>query len=119
MHQFTTIGDELGIIHDGTVVYVFERDTTGRTAYEYMIRWIQDHASPGDDPGTTWARAETAWNALSPEIQAFLINMSRQEEAHAHAIYNLLYETLRSYPCSQRIKNVFVSALTSARSTFT
>jgi len=109
--EFAMIDGELSILRDGAIDYLFERDSLSRTAYEYMIHWIQDTKKPDDDPGTVWFEAEKAWDALSPEFQAMLINISNKEKQQAKDIRDGLLATLHGYQGVKRVKDAFAEAI--------
>ena len=109
--SFTIIDNELTILRGGEVDYVFERDSLSRAAYQYMIRWIQDKKSPEDDPGTVWLEAEKAWDALSPEIQATLMNIANKERQQAIDIRDGLLATLHGYQGVKRVKDMYADCI--------
>ena len=109
--NFTMIDNELAILHDGEVEYVFERASLSRAAYQYMIQWIQGTKSPVDDPGTMWLEAEKAWGALSPEIQATLMTIANKEKQQALDIRDGLLATLHGYQGVKRIKDMYADCI--------
>jgi hypothetical protein len=109
--EFTMIDGELAILLNGEVEYVFERDTLSRAAYNYMIHWVQDKKSPKDDPGMAWLDAENAWDSLSPEIQATLMNIANKERQQAHDIRDGLLATLHGYQGIQSIKDAYAECI--------
>ena len=109
--SFTIIDNELAILRGGEVEYVFERDSLSRAAYQYMIQWIQGKKSPEDDPGTVWLEAEKAWDALSPEIQATLMNIANKERQQALDIRDGLLATLHEYQGVKKIKDAYAECI--------
>ena len=109
--NFTIVDDELAILDGEEIVYVFERDSLSRAAYQYMIQWIQDTKSPENDPGTVWLEAEKAWDALSPEIQATLIAIANKERQQAKDIRDGLLATLHEYQGVKRIKEAYADCI--------
>ena len=109
--NFTIIDNELAILHDGEVEYVFERASLSRAAYQYMIQWIQGTKSPVDDPGTMWLEAAKAWGALSPEIQATLISIANKESQQARDIRDGLLATLHEYQGVKSIKDSYADCI--------
>lgn len=109
--MYTTIDGELVVIQDEVVVHVFERYNLSRAAYTYMTAWVQKHTVPTDDPDTTWKRAEEAWDALSPEIQASLWQISNKEKQNAEDIRDGLLATLHGYQGFTHVKKSFVEAI--------
>jgi hypothetical protein len=109
--NFTIIDNELAILHDGEVEYVFERDSLSRAAYQYMIQWIQSTKSPVDDTGTMWLEAEKAWGALSPEIQATLMSIANKESQQARDIRDGLLATLHEYQGVKSIKDSYADCI--------
>jgi hypothetical protein len=109
--SFTIIDNELAILRDGQVDYVFERDSLSRAAYNYMVRWIQDKKSPNDDPGAVWLEAEHAWDALSPEIQGTLMNIANKERQQACDIRDGLLATLHEYQGIKSIKDAYAECI--------
>ena len=109
--NFTIIDNELAILHDGEVEYVFERASLSRAAYQYMIQWIQGTKSPVDDPGTMWLEAEKAWGALSPEIQATLMSIANKESQQARDIRDGLLATLHEYQGVKRVKDTYAECI--------
>ena len=105
--NFTIVDDELAILDGEEIVYVFERDSLSRAAYQYMIQWIQDKKSPENDPGTVWLEAEKTWDTLSPEIQATLIAIANKERQQAKDIRDGLLATLHEYQGVKRIKEAY------------
>ena len=111
MCEFTIVDGELAILLNGEVEYVFERDSLSRAAYNYMIHWIQDKKSPKDDPGTAWLDAEKAWDSLSPEIQATLMNIANKERQQARDIRDGLLATLHEYKGLKNIKDAYANSI--------
>jgi hypothetical protein len=109
--SFTVIDNELAILHDGQIEYVFERDSLSRAAYQYMIQWIQSTKSPVDDTGTMWLEAEKVWGALSPEIQATLISIANKESQQARDIRDGLLATLHEYQGVKSIKDSYADCI--------
>jgi len=109
--NFTIVDNELAILRGGEVEYVFERESLSRAAYQYMIQWIQDKKSPEDDPGTVWLEAEKAWDALSPEIQATLMNIANKERQQALDIRDGLLATLHGYQGVKSIKDAYADCI--------
>ena len=108
---FDMFDGELVLVRGENIVHVFERDTFSRAAYDYMIDWVQRNTSPTDDPGTTWTRAEAAWDALSPEFQATLIQIANREKQNAQDIRDGLLATLHGYQGFSRVKDSFAHAI--------
>ena len=109
--EFTVIDGELTILRGGEVEYVFERDSLSRAAYQYMIQWIQEKKSPEDDPGTVWLEAEKAWDVLSPEMQATLMNIANKERQQAIDIRDGLLATLHGYQGVKRVKDMYADCI--------
>jgi len=116
--SFTIIDNELAILRDGQVEYVFERDSFSRAAYYYMIHWIQDRKTPDDDPGTVWLEAEKAWDALSPEMQAMLMTIANKEKQQALDIRDGLLATLHGYQGVKTIKDAYAECIRACFSQF-
>jgi hypothetical protein len=111
MSSFTIIDNELAILRDGQVEYVFERDSLSRAAYHYMIHWVQDRKTPDDDPGTVWLEAEKAWDALSPEMQGMIIAIANKEKQQALDIRDGLLATLHGYQGVKTIKDAYADCI--------
>jgi len=109
--EFSLIDDELAILRDGEVDYVFERNSLNKAIYNYMIRWTQDNKSPMDDPGTTWIEAEKAWDALSPETKGLLLAIANKERQQAIDIRDGLLATLHGYQGVKRIKDAYADCI--------
>ena len=109
--SFTVIDNELAILRDGQIEYVFERDSLSRAAYNYMINWIQTRKSPEDDPGMTWLEAEKAWDSLSPEMQGILMTIAHKERDQARDIRDGLLATLHGYQGLKTIKDSYAECI--------
>lgn len=106
------IDGELHIFDDeGHVAHVYERGDLSRAAYTHMVHWIQKNFDNKLSPQKNWEEAEAAWDALSPETQAHLFNMSNQEEQCAEDIRLGLLATLSEYRGFQLIKDLFAEAI--------
>ena len=109
--EFSLIDDELAILRDGEVDYVFERNSLSKAVYNYMIHWTQDNKSPTDDPGTTWVEAEKAWDELSPETKGLLLAIASKERQQAIDIRDGLLATLHGYQGVKRIKDAYADCI--------
>lgn len=110
--EFSIVDGELAIFGcEGDIEYVFERDNLSRAAYTYMIQWIQDTKKPHEDPGAMWNEAEKAWDSLTPELQAMLINITNKEKQQARDIRDGLLATLHEYQGIKKIKDSFSEAI--------
>ena len=109
--SFTVIDNELAILRDGQIEYVFERDSLSRAAYNYMINWIQTRKSPEDDPGMTWLEAEKAWDSLSPEMHGILLTIAHKERDQARDIRDGLLATLHGYQGLKTIKDSYAECI--------
>lgn len=96
---------------DGNLIYVFERGGLSRAAYRHMTHWIQKNFNNKKTFEKNWEEAKTAWDALSPETQAHLFNMSAREEQCAEDVRLGLLATLAEYRGFQFIKDVFADAI--------
>lgn len=106
--MYAIVDGELAI-----VTHVFERDSLSHAAYNYMIAWVQKNTDPEDDPEVSWKRAEEAWDALSPELQATLWQITRQEKQNAEDIREGLLATLHGYQGFTKVKEAFADAIRS------
>ena len=114
MNGFTIIDDELGVIRDGSVYHVFERENLGRAAYNYMINWIQTNKDPvGDDVDVMWSEAEVVWKSLSPEVYGLLMSIAEKEHQQNKDIHDGLLATLQSYQGVKHVKDAFANAIRS------
>ena len=104
--MYAIVDGELSI-----VTHVFERASLSRAAYDYMTSWVQKNTDPTDDPKTSWRRAEEAWDALSPEIQASLWQISYKEKQNVEDIRDGLLATLHEYRGFTSVKKAFVDAI--------
>lgn len=97
------------------VLHVFERDrgTLAPAAYKHMCAWAIANFAPKLSADELWVQAEKAWDALSPETQAHLFNMSNREEQCAEDIRLGLLATLAEYRGFQFIKDRFEDAIRS------
>lgn len=96
---------------EGNVAHVYERGDLSRAAYTHMVHWIQKNFKKTFSFKKNWEEAEAAWDALSPETQAHLFNMSNQEEQCADDIRVGLLATLSEYRGFQMIKDLFAEAI--------
>lgn len=111
MNEFTLIDNELALVRDSVIYHVFERDTYSKTAYDYMIRWVQDNTLVSDDPDESWEKANKAWAALSPDFQGILISITNKEKQQARDIRDGLLATLHGYQGAKNIKDSFAQAI--------
>jgi len=110
--SFTIIDGELAILDNvGEVEYVFERDSLGRAAYNYMINWVQRKKSPGDDPGMAWLEAEKAWGSLEPNVKGTLLVIAHKETQQACDIRDGLLATLHEYQGLKIIKDSYADCI--------
>jgi hypothetical protein len=119
------IEGELHILDENhDVVHVFERvrgedaPTLSRAAYKHMCAWVKTNWKAGDDPSELWARAEAVWDALTPENQMYLWNMSFQEEQNAQDLCTALLANLSEYRGLEIVKKAFSSAIKSVLGQF-
>ena len=110
------IDGELHILDENLdVVHVWTRAngevTLSRAAYKHMCGWVKTHWKAGDDPDDLWVRAEQAWDSLSPEQQAFLWSVSRQEEQNAQDLCTALLAHLSEYRGLENVKKAFYVAI--------
>jgi hypothetical protein len=122
------IDGELHILDENLdVVHVFERArssdangevTLSRAAYKHMCAWVKTHWGPDSDPDDLWVRAEQAWDSLSPEQQAYLWTMSRQEEQNAQDLCTALLAHLSEYRGLENVKRAFYSSIRSVLDQF-
>ena len=97
------------------IVHVWTRAngevTLSRAAYKHMCAWVKTHWTPDADPEDVWVRAEQAWDSLSPEQQAFLWSVSRQEEQNAQDLCTALLAHLAEYRGLENVKKAFYGAI--------
>ena len=112
------IDGELHILDENLdVVHVWTRSrgegevTLSRAAYKHMCAWVKTHWTPDADPEDVWVRAEQAWDSLSPEQQAFLWSVSRQEEQNAQDLCGALLAHLAEYRGLENVKKAFYVAI--------
>ena len=105
------IDGELHILDENlNIVHVWTRERTdnesvlSRAAYKHMCAWVKTHWGPDADPEDVWVRAEQAWDSLSPEQQAFLWSVSRQEEQNAQDLCTALLAHLAEYRGLENVK---------------
>lgn len=115
MTHLETIENELHVVCDGEIIHVFERGTLSRAAYKHMCAWVIANFAPKSNVDELWVQAEKAWDALSPETQAHLFNMSNQEAQCADDIRLGLLATLSEYRGFQFIKDLFADAIRSVK----
>ena len=111
LFMYEIVDGELAIVYGDTAIHIFERGDFSRAAYTYMIDWVQKNTSPNDDPDDTWARAEKAWDALSPETQGLLFTIALKEQQQARDIRDGLLATLHGYQGLKKIKDLFADAI--------
>ena len=117
------IDGELHILDENLdVVHVWTRAngevTLSRAAYKHMCGWVKTHWTPDADPEDVWVRAEQAWDSLSPEQQAFLWSVSRQEEQNAQDLCTALLAHLSEYRGLENVKRAFYAAIRSVLGQF-
>ena len=119
------IDGELHILDENLdVVHVWTRERTdnesvlSRAAYKHMCAWVRTHWTPDADPDDLWDRAEQAWDALSPEQQAYLWTMSHQEEQNAQDLCTALLAHLSEYRGLENVKRAFYGAIRSVLGQF-
>ena len=112
------IDGELHILDENlNIVHVWTRERTdnesvlSRAAYKHMCAWVKTHWGPDADPDDLWDRAEQAWDALSPDQQAYLWTMSRQEEQNAQDLCTALLAHLAEYRGLENVKRAFYGAI--------
>ena len=112
------IDGELHILDENlNIVHVWTRERTdnesvlSRAVYKHMCAWVKTHWTPDADPDDLWDRAEQAWDALSPEQQAFLWSASRQEEQNAQDLCTALLAHLAEYRGLENVKKAFYVAI--------
>jgi hypothetical protein len=76
-----------------------------------MCAWIQSNFDKKLSPEENWLKAEAAWDALSPEMQAHLFLMSAKEVQNGDDIRQGLLATLASYQGARFIKDLFDTAI--------
>jgi hypothetical protein len=122
------IDGELHILDENlNIIHVFERSrgseldapALSRAAYKHMCGWVKTHWAPGEDPDDLWVRAEQAWDALTPEQQAYLWSMSHQEEQNAQDLCTALLAHLSEYRGLDNVKRAFYGAIRSVLDQFT
>jgi len=122
------IDGELHILDENNdIIHVFERAkssdmngevTLSRAAYKHMCGWVKTHWTPDADPDDLWVRAEHAWDALTPDQQAYLWSMSQQEEQNAQDLCTALLANLSEYRGLENVKKAFYSAIRSVLDQF-
>ena len=117
------IDGELHILDENLdVVHVWTRAngevTLSRAAYKHMCAWVKTHWTPDADPDDLWDRAEQAWDALSPDQQAYLWTMSHQEEQNAQDLCTALLAHLSEYRGLENVKRAFYGAIRSVLGQF-
>jgi len=109
------IDRELHVLDENLdVVYVFERaqePLLSRAAYDHMCSWVRTHWNPDSDPDDLWIQAKEAWLSLTPEQQAYLWSVSRQEEQNAQDLCNALLARLADYRGHESVKKAFRDAI--------
>jgi Rad3-related DNA helicase len=76
---------------------------------EYMSLWIEQHK----DIENVEEKAQEAWDALSPEIQALMITIRERERQQNQDIHDGLLATLHDYQGAKNIKKAFEKAIRS------
>ena len=119
------IDGELHILDENlNIVHVWTRERTdnesvlSRAAYKHMCAWVKTHWTPDADPDDLWDRAEQAWDALSPDQQAYLWTMSHQEEQNAQDLCTALLAHLSEYRGLENVKRAFYGAIRSVLGQF-
>ena len=114
METFDIIDNQLCKIKDDEIIHVYEREEgMTRAQYDFMCSKIQAL------PGCMWHEAESAWDQLTPEVQATLINISDQEYRQAKDICQGLLATLHEYQGYKKVKSAFAEAIKSCEFNFT
>lgn len=106
------VDGELHIFDDhGNVIHVYERDGLSRATYMHVAHWIQKNFKKEKTFQENWDDGNAAWDALTPETQGHLINMSAKEEQCAEDIRLGLLATLAEYRGFQFVKDAFEDAI--------
>lgn len=101
--------------HD--IVHVFERVRTdgesvlSRAAYKHMCACVKQFWDEKVSPDILWAKAEAAWDALTPEQQTLVWSLSEQEKQNAQDICTGLLATLMNYQGVSTVKKAFQVAI--------
>jgi len=89
-----------------------------RPVYKHMCGWVKTHWTPDADPDDLWVRAEQAWDSLTLDQQAYLWNMSHQEEQNAQDLCTALLAHLSEYRGLENVKKAFYGAIRSVLEQF-
>jgi hypothetical protein len=112
LNSMEFIDGELTMLdHDGNVIHVFERGDFSRAAYKFISKKVFEKYFSEISPEENWKRAEAEWDALTPEMQAHLWSLSRQEEQCGEDIRQGLLATLNEYRGFKFIKDLFADAI--------
>jgi hypothetical protein len=119
------IDGELHILNENNdVIHVFERArkdgevVLSRATYKHMCGWVKKNWNAGDDPDEIWIKAEASWDKLDPEQQAYLWNISHQEEQNAKDLCTALLAHLSEYRGLSNVKKAFHNAIKSVLEQF-
>jgi hypothetical protein len=112
-------GDLCLLNEDEKITYVFERGDLSRAAYKHMTGWTQANFNENLSPEENWAKADRAWEALTPEHKMLLWSMSVQESQNSRDICSGLLATLSSYQGLTSVKNAFRDAINAVAEQFT
>ena len=114
------VDGELAIFdEDGNIIHVFERGDLSRAAYKHMTGWTQANFNENLSPEENWAKADRAWETLTPEHKMLLWSLSVQESQNSLDICSGLLATLASYQGLSSVKNAFKDAINAVTEQFT
>lgn len=118
--NFEEIDGELCIIDENDKIsHVFEKGDFSRVTYRHMIGWIQANFDSKLSIEENWARAEEAWDTLTPEHQMLLWSLGNQESQCAQDICTGLLATLSEYKGLTMVKKTFHNAIKNVLEQFT
>jgi hypothetical protein len=115
------IDDELHLLQGEDVIHVFERgEALSRAAYKHMCGWIINNFKTKfkGNPEELWEEAEKAWDALTPEQQAYLWSITNQESQNAQDVSEGLLACLSEYQCLNSVRISFIQAIKQVREKF-
>jgi hypothetical protein len=102
------VDNELCILDENCeIIHVFERGDLPRAAYKHMCACVKNSWDEKVSPDVLWAKAEAAWDALTPEQQMLIWSLSEQEKQNAQDICTGLLATLMNYQGVSAVKKAF------------
>jgi len=115
------VDDELYLLQGTDVIHVFSRgETLSRAAYKHMCSWVQTNFKTKfkENPEELWEEAEKAWDALTPDQQAYLWSISNRESQNAQDVSEGLLACLSEYQCLSSVRTAFIQAIKQVRDKF-